>query len=188
MIRSFSVLCTLFLFACGGGTKSTDSAATGNPCADPCGGDPCANPCGDPCAGDPCAGGGGAETGIDWASWKTWTKVSSETFKSKHPQKPWVDVYVTTAHADAYKAMAGGFPQGMGVVKVQYLDDGGKPGAMKNITVMAKMAPGYDAEHGDWYYAAMSPDASTTMVEGKVESCINCHDSADTDYLFGVPK
>lgn len=175
------------LMACGGNSKKSDSAM-GNPCADPCSdpcsadpcGDPCAagDPCGDPCGGDPCAGGASA-AGVNWSGWKSWTKVNNDTFVSKGHKKPWVNVYVTDAAA--YKA--GGVSQGFAVVKAIHSDDGGKPGDVKMLTVMAKMESGYDSENGDWYYAAMSADGSKVMQEGKLPMCIGCHTGGE-DYLF----
>jgi len=187
-----SLFLTLGLVACGGG-QSTDTA---NPCgANPCGENPCgANPCAaNPCGANPCGGGGAAASSfklpVDISTWSTWTKASSETFLSKSHMKAMVDVYVTTEHADAYKALKGPMPVGMGLVKAQHKNDNGAKGAPMNATVMVKMEAGFDPEHGDWYYGVYSYDGKKAMMEGKAdgktEQCAGCHDSADTDYVFG---
>jgi hypothetical protein len=166
------------LMACGGGTKTDDTTATGNPCADPCG-----DPCGDPCAGgDPCAA-GAADTGIDWSTWESWAKVNKAPFVSKGHKKPWVNVYVAPEHLEAYKAASGEMPQGFAVVKSVHDDVGGSAGPAKTLTVMAKMGPDYDPDNGNWYYAVVSADGSTVKNEGKLEACLNCHSSGE-DYLF----
>jgi ABC-type glycerol-3-phosphate transport system substrate-binding protein len=169
------------LLACGGGSKS-DTAATGNPCGDnPCATNPCGDPCGDPCAANPCAG-GDADTGIDWSGWQSWTKINNAAFKSEGHKKPWVNVYVPAEHAETYKA-GGEMPQGIAIVKSIHKDNGGAAGDAEVLTVMAKMGPDYDPDNGNWYYAAISPDGSKVMQEGKLEACLNCHSSGD-DYLF----
>lgn len=138
-------------------------------------------------------GGGGSapssDTGVDWTGWKSWTRANETAFASEgHAGAAFVDVYVTPAHAKTYANLTGTMPQGMAIVKVGYADDGGKPGAAKTLTVMAKMAPGYDPDNGDWYYGVLSPDGTRAMKQGKIGMCINCHAGADVDYLFGVPK
>ncbi|MBT8496182.1 MAG: cytochrome P460 family protein [Deltaproteobacteria bacterium] len=174
------------LFACGGSqdTNSSSSAAA-NPCA--------ANPCAaNPCAANPCGGGGGTpeyQLPVDLSTWNTWTKASSETFLSSSHSKAMVDVYVTTDHADAYKALKGPMPVGMALVKAQHKNDGGQKGAPQNLTVMVKMEAGFDPDNGDWYYGVYSYDGKKVMMEGKADGktamCANCHDTADTDYVFG---
>lgn len=50
-------------------------------------------------------------------------------------------------------------------------------------TVMLK-APGYDAEHADWFWAKYAPDGSV-QASGRVETCAGCHAAAKSyDYLM----
>jgi len=129
---------------------------------------------------------------VDVASWQTWTKVNGETFASRSHQKVMVDVFVTKDDAQAYADLQGPMPVGMALVKAQYADDGGQKGAAKNLTVMVKMEPGFDPEHGDWYYGVYSFDGKKAMLEGKSDGktamCVNCHDTADVDYVFGTKR
>jgi hypothetical protein len=170
------------LVACGGGNKTNTVSDPGgggvDPCADPCGGD-------DPCSGgDPCAAGAGASaSGIDWSTWESWAKVNKAPFVSKGHKKPWVNVYVTPDHLEAYKAGSGAMPEGFAVVKSVHDDDGGSAGPAKMLTVMAKMGSDYDPENDNWYYAAVKVEGMQVMKEGKLEACINCH-SGGEDYLY----
>jgi hypothetical protein len=179
--------------ACGGGSKAEETTAAANPCGEnPCGENPCGeNPCGEnPCGENPCgeaaaANAPSADTGVDWSGWQSWTKLTAEPFKSKHGGVM-VDLYVPADHAEAYTAAKGPMAQGMAVVKAQFKKD--DPSTLDKLTVMAKMAPGYDADNGDWYYGVLSPDGKSAMAQGKVEACVNCHMGGTFDHLFGVPK
>ncbi len=198
-----SILFVVSLTACSGSTKSADkvNSSKSNPCAanpcaaNPCAANPCAaNPCAaNPCAANPCGGGGSgsdlAATGVDFSDWQNWTKVSSAAFQSKgHKSAKWVEVYVPADQANGYTSLSAPFAKGTAVVKTHLADDGGKPGSVMALTVMAKMGPGYDSENGDWYYAMLSADGDSAKAQGKMQACIGCHDSADKDVLFGLPK
>jgi len=57
------------------------------------------------------------------------------------------------------------------------------------LAAMAKMADGYDSENGNWYYAVLDPSGTQPVMQGKIEKCMDCHDSADErDYVFGPKK
>ena len=89
--------------------------------------------------------------------------------------------YAVIASAASGVRLRGLAPTGAGA------DAGGPPGAPVNLTVMAKMAPGYDAENGDWYHGVVSPDG-TVKTQGRIGMCAGCHADAGTDHVFGVPS
>ena len=184
MIRLSVAGGALILAACGG-SETTAEAPMEQPCADM---QPCAEmqPCGEAqaCA-PPAAGGEAPATDHDWAAWQSWEKLSAEPFESGGHQGAWVEVYVSPEHVDAFTALDGEMPRGMAIVKAAYADEGGAPGDLQNLTVMAKMDAGYDPEHGDWYYGVLDPSGATAMQQGKLQMCIGCHDGAETDYVFG---
>ena len=142
---------------------------------------PCGNPCANPCGGNPCAG----ASEVDVSDWKNWVKVNENRFLSKGHGKPYVDIYVESAHEAAFRAAKGPYPIGFKVAKAQYKTADATE--LAAVTVMAKRESGYDPDNGDWWYATLSQSGGV-MAQGKVEMCITCHDSAsDRDYVFGLP-
>lgn len=57
----------------------------------------------------------------------------------------------------------------------------GRPGP---LLVMQKRAPGYDAAHGDWYYAVADSAARRVLRQGRLADCAGCHSTAPTDHVF----
>lgn len=68
-------------------------------------------------------------------------------------------------------------------VKEQYSDLDGT--TLTALTVMQKV-PGYDPEHGDWFWAMYDADGMVAEA-GRVEMCSGCHSAAPTDYVHTVP-
>lgn len=166
-----SVVPVLVVLGCGG---SRGARATEDP---------------DSIAADEHAGkvtGKGAGTAVsDCSTWRSWTKVSNARFVSKGHGKKWVDVYVEPQFVEAYMSGGAAMPAGMRVVKAGYADEAGTK--FEALTVMGKMPAGYDPEHGDWYYGVLAEDGVTAKMQGKLETCIDCHSQADArDYLFGT--
>jgi len=116
---------------------------------------------------------------IRWSEWKQWTKVNQAPFPSKGHKKAWADVFVLPEYA-ASLAADGPKTPGLAMVKVTYDDD---KSTINGFTAMAKMAPGYDPDNGDWYYAVLDPSMKIRQA-GKLESCMSCHAGAPTDYVF----
>ncbi len=169
MTRLFLLLATLAIASCGGSSKGETTGPKG----------------GDPCGGDPCGGETAEPAAADFSGWASWVKLGTERHFSKGHGKSWVDVYAEQAHVDMYNAKGALYPVGARIAKAQYASKDATE--LLRVTVMAKMAPGYDAEYGDWYYALLDPSGSKTH-EGKMKKCINCHDQVDDqDYIFGAP-
>lgn len=162
------VLFWFFMSACGGAARSTPAAA------------------GDPHTFNPCAGDTSGGT-VSCESWASWPQINDATFRSKGHQKAWVDVHVEPQFEAAYRAGTGPMPAGMRIVKAAHAD-GDTPGAVTGLTVMVKMEPGYDPDHGDWFYGVYDASGTVASKQGKLTMCIGCHSQwADNDYLGGVP-
>lgn len=98
------------------------------------------------------AGAGTAET--DFSSWRDWMRVNGNApFLSQGHGGKWVDVFVEPRFADAYRVQGRAASPGVRIVKAGYKDSGRV--TFLALTVMAKMPPGYDQAHGDWYYAVL---------------------------------
>jgi len=180
MIRTLVLVSILGLISCGGGS-SGDSTTPDNPCGGG-GADVTDNPCGNG-TGDAPAGG----PEVDFSGWDGWTKMSTSRHLSKGHGKSWVEVFVAPEIADTYRAATGPYPEGAKIVKAQYATEDSTE--VQKITVMAKMTDDYDSENGNWYYGVFDASGSKAMMEGKLEGCIDCHDSAsEKDYAFGLPK
>ena len=129
------------------------------------------------------AGAGAAVS--DCSTWPQWVKVNAARYRSAGHGGRWVDVYVEAEHVDAY-VTGGVAPVGMRIIKAGYADEAGTN--FQALTVMGKMAPGYDPDGGDWYYGVLDRDGRTAKLQGKLEMCRDCHDTADVDFRFGLPK
>ncbi|MFG0284023.1 MAG: cytochrome P460 family protein [Phycisphaerales bacterium JB039] len=77
-------------------------------------------------------------------------------------------------------------PAGSVLVKENYGPDGGE---LVAITIMQKI-DGFDPDNGDWFYAKYGAEGAIArqagqLVAGKVQSCIECHETAaGDDYIF----
>ena len=66
-------------------------------------------------------------------------------------------------------------------------------GAIVKVTLMAKMASGYDPTLGDWWFGVTDPQGVPLSDDkgpevGRLTDCHSCHiPRATDDYLFGVP-
>lgn len=140
------------------------------------------------CAGDQLDGPIEAEA----AGWATFTRINRDPFRTAmHQGNPMVNVWTNPAATAPYRALSAGgapaarLPVGAMVVKEMMDGAGGPP----ILTVMAKQPPGYDLDHGDWWYGRLETDGSATSAAfvGRVGFCVGCHDgAAATDHLFGV--
>src|SRR5688572_16350007 len=89
---------------------------------------------------------GALEVGADW---KSYTKVNKAMFKSDTHGGRMVDTYVNNIGLEAFKKTED-MPVGSIVVKTSKDSDDGTDGP---IFVMEKRAPGFNKDHGDWWYA-----------------------------------
>ena len=59
--------------------------------------------------------------------------------------------------------------------------------ARAGLYIMFKLDAATPNSDGGWVYATITADGQLTAA-GKVASCIGCHQEAEHDRLFGVPK
>ncbi len=114
--------------------------------------------------------------------WKQQIKLNKTIFESE-AHNAFVDIYVNQKAEKAYKTRATIFPVGSIVYKPLYTD--ANKSELAIVVVMQKMPPGYDSEHGDWWYGVYDETGSDGYHKGKIKSCIKCHEQAKkTDYMF----
>jgi hypothetical protein len=91
-------------------------------------------------------------------------------------------VFVNDAGQETLKSGSGSYAAGTVIIKQKFLDKEGTKPAL--FTVMRKMEPGYDAEHGDWEYSIVDRSGTKVFSRGKTNSCIECHAAyKETDYV-----
>jgi hypothetical protein len=119
----------------------------------------------------------------DFAGWDSWAQASPKRFRSLGHGGMRVDAFVPVKDLALYDRGASAMPVGFRVARAGYDESG----VFLAVTAMQKMAPGYDPEHGDWYYLVVFRDGRTATMQGPLESCRGCHERARArDYLFGV--
>ncbi len=109
------------------------------------------------------------ETHADAAAVMVWGSASAaDDFLSIDPDDP---------------TQAVEFAPGTFFVK-EHLDEAG---ATRGLTMMYKAEPGYDPEHGDWFWARLDGDSVTDS--GRVGWCASCHAAAhNSDFVVGFGK
>ena len=87
-----------------------------------------------------------------------------------------IKIYMNESGAEAFEKAAKAFPVGAVIVKEKQSSTNGVGG-------MIKRPPGYDPDHGDWEFFYFEDPAK--IESGKIASCIQCHDGARQDHVFG---
>lgn len=91
-------------------------------------------------------------------------------------------VYVSAEAKEPIIAGADAYPAGAVIVKAKLPSEESRDAEL--FTVMRKMEPGYDADHGDWEYAVVDGPSKRVMARGRIDSCIECHRHyAATDHV-----
>ena len=121
--------------------------------------------------------------GTTFEGWMDWRKVTPKPVRSKGHNNNWVDIYVDELAEGTYLSTGAPYPECAKIVKPIYRDAEGK--SIIKLTIMLKMAPGYDPENGDWWYASAVATGTRFAKQGRLGGCIPCHKQAvETDYLF----
>jgi len=183
-MRIVSVLGLVFLAACNGKGDDSGSAGDGGSATD----------------GGGVTDGGGSDGGGTTGTFddatlasELWTAIASYDGWSQ-PDGWSASPVLSSNHMGAYVVGydnatlaawdgTGSAPDGAIALKENFGDEAGT--SLMNLTVMEKVS-GYDADHGDWFWAEYNPDG-TVVASGKVDMCYGCHSAAATDYLFADP-
>ncbi len=110
-----------------------------------------------------------------------WRRVNNELFKSRGHNNMMVTDYVNALADPVFTRGSGNHAPGAALAKV-----GMKGGKVKKIWIMRKQSAGYDSGNGDWLYAQFTASGKLESA-GPMDSCVNCHDDAKNDYVFGYP-
>lgn len=169
------------------GCQSTDGSGCGCAACSACGCGACgcgANACG--CGGCGC----GAATEVSsedarhamrlFQRYEGWKRLNDRPFRSKTHENHMVTDYANALGVSTFRSGRGEYPVGAVVVKA------GTKAGKRTVWFMEKRAPGYDGAHGDWWYGTVK-DGDTVANAGRVGSCIQCHEGADNDYVYGLP-
>lgn len=62
-----------------------------------------------------------------------------------------------------------------------------RAGEKRELFIMFKLDASTPGTHDGWVYGTVSPDGARVTSQGRVESCMGCHEDAPSDHLFG-PK
>lgn len=109
------------------------------------------------------------------------TFATVSRLRTSHP----VGDYAATIRVDPLAASYGKSarePMPVGAMIVEAM--AGDPEAPPQLYyVMERREPGYFPEGGDWEYAVLGPDGTTTAA-GKLALCARCHGEAPREHLF----
>ncbi len=86
-----------------------------------------------------------------------------------------IRVLTSPEAAAPYRANAARLPVGALVLKEEYAN--ASCSRLRAWTVMRKEPAGYDAAHNDWRWQRVRAADRAVMVDGRVASCISCHDT-----------
>lgn len=137
-----------------------------------------------------CGAGDDAALQAEASTYRDFTPINARPFPTaQHQDHPLVNVWANDLAAAPYRQLSAEpgsvavFPVGAMIVKEMLDADGGAP----LLTVIARSPPGFDPDHGDWWYGRLTVDGDATGagLVGRVGFCIGCH-AAATDHLFGV--
>jgi hypothetical protein len=110
------------------------------------------------------------------------SQVRQNPHEPSYPQTAFCDVYVNKLAKETIDSGQGKYPEGSLVIKSKLAKVDAKEAEL--FTIMQKMHPGYDQEHGDWKYSIFDGKTFRIIASGRIESCIDCHTSySSTDFI-----
>lgn len=117
-----------------------------------------------------------------FAFWQDMNLLNKYPFESED-HRSYVDIHVNNLAKEQYIRESDKFPVGSIIVKPLYPEQ--KRKNIARIMVMMKMEDGYDGNNGNWWYGIYDESGMKASHQGRIASCIACHEVAeDTDYLF----
>lgn len=110
------------------------------------------------------------------------SSVSAVITATSSPPAKFYQIYITNPGLDIIRSGKGSYPEGTVVLKEKF--SGAQGQITELFTAMVKRRKGFNPDGGDWEYFVLSADAKKIVQRGKIESCMNCHDSyQSTDYV-----
>lgn len=114
--------------------------------------------------------------------WKNMNLLNKYTIESED-HRAYADIYVNDLAKEPYIRESENFPVDSIIVKPLYPKN--KRENITRLVIMMKMKDGYDSKNNNWWYGVYDKSGITAYHQGKIASCITCHEVAkDTDYLF----
>ncbi len=119
--------------------------------------------------------------------WKMWPGKEA-LYKGSRPHGALLTTYVNSTGYDAVVKKENQLPPGTIIVMENYMPDK----TLGAILVMYNL-PGFDREHGNWFWVKYAPDGKPMTMEkdgetmtlaGKVPDCIECHTASSSGIQF----
>lgn len=95
------------------------------------------------------------------------------TATTPQPVVQFIRVMINPESAAAYRMNAPRLPANTVVLKEEFTDP--SCSRLAAWTVMRKEPAGYDTAHNDWHWQRVRSSDRAVLVDGRVASCINCH-------------
>jgi hypothetical protein len=120
---------------------------------------------------------------LTFEGWEEWQQVTRKPVRSAGHSDNWVGIFVNQLASGVYLNAGPSYPESAAIVKPIYTGPDGA--TVKKLTIMVKMAAGFDDPNGNWWYASSDPSGTRIVRKVRRSECIECHEqAADTDYLF----
>ena len=128
--------------------------------------------------------------------YRNWRRYNTAPYRSATHGNRYVSNYANaTAKAYGQYERSAPMPEGSILAKDSFAVTKRGDVTIGPLFLMRKMAPGFDADTGDWRYTMIMPDGSlfgSTNGEGsdRVGFCVTCHKLAGSqnDHLFYIPE
>ncbi len=119
---------------------------------------------------------------LSFPDWKQSHRLNTEVLESD-AHNAFLDIYLNDLAYETYKNAEAPYQVGSIVYKPLYSD--ANRSECVRLVIMVKMEPGYDSEHGDWWYGVYAENGTEAWYKGRIRSCITCHEYAkEKDYMF----
>jgi len=119
---------------------------------------------------------------ISFEDWQEHTRLNKDVLDSAS-HNAFIDIYANELGVKAYLDRVTKFPVGAELLKPLYRD--AKREHLIRLVIMVKREAGYDSKNGDWWYGVYDKTGKEAWYQGRIHSCIKCHQIAkESDFLF----
>jgi len=109
-------------------------------------------------------------------------EVALNPHEPARPETAFCNVYVNDKAKGPMLSGKGIYPEGSVVIKSKLVTVESQEPVL--LTVMEKMADGYDSDRGNWNYTVIDGTSYRQLASGRIDSCIECHSHyKQTDYI-----